>query len=101
MGDNSVLLMTPPPAARAPPHAARGEECLYEPARVSSGQIRRHNGQVAASASSPIAPVSAVACGAPIRSASQPSQTKPIGPVPMHTDSTPMMRERISMGAAR
>ena len=63
--------------------------------------IRRHNGEVAAKASSPITPVSAVANGAPIWSASQPSQTNPIGPVPMHTDSTPMTRERISTGAAR
>jgi hypothetical protein len=47
------------------------------------------------------APVTAVASGAPIRFASQPSHRKPSGPVPMQTDSTPMMRERISRGAAR
>ncbi len=43
----------------------------------------------------------AVASGAPMPSASQPSQTKPIGPVPIHTDSTPSTRERIGSGAAR
>jgi hypothetical protein len=67
----------------------------------SLDQILRHSGHVTASTSSPIAPVIAVASEAPIRSASQPSQTKPMGPVPMQTESTPMMRERMSTGAAR
>ena len=67
----------------------------------SLDQIFRHNGHVTASTSRPIAPVIAVASGAPMRSASQPSQTKPMGPLPMQTESTPMMRERMSTGAAR
>ena len=49
---------------------------------------------------SPTRPVAAVAHGAPIASASQPSRRKPIGPTPMQTDSTPSMRLRISGGAA-
>ena len=42
-----------------------------------------------------------VAHCAPISSAVPPSSRKPIGPTPMQTDSTPMMRERISAGAAK
>ena len=46
-------------------------------------------------------PVTAVALCAPMRSASQPSHRKPIGPVPMQTVRTPRIRERMSAGAAR
>ena len=78
-----------------------GKSLLLTSGISAPSQILRQSGQVAASASRPITPVIAVASGAPMRSASQPSQTKPIGPVPMQTESTPRMRERISIGAAR
>lgn len=68
---------------------------------MSRSQMRRHSGCAAASATRPSAPVTTVALCAPMRSASQPSQTKPIGPVPMQTESTPRMRERMWAGAAR
>ena len=64
-------------------------------------QIVRHILHVTANANSPITPVTAVALCAPIRSANQPNQTNPIGPVPIQTDSTPRIRDRISGGAAR
>ena len=50
--------------------------------------------------SKPADPDAVVAHCAPILSARSPSATNPIGPTPMHTESTPRMRERISGGAA-
>lgn len=64
-------------------------------------QISFHQRQVAARASKPRTPVTAVALWDPMRSASQPNHRKPIGPVPMQTVRTPSIRERISSGAAR
>ena len=64
-------------------------------------QISFHQLQLAARASKPRTPVTAVAWWDPMRSASQPNHRKPIGPVPMQTVRTPSMRERISGGEAR
>jgi hypothetical protein len=66
-----------------------------------AGQIARQSGRVSSIISRPAKPVAAVAAGAPTMSASQPSPTKPTGPIPMQTDNTPSMRLRISGGAAR
>ena len=69
--------------------------------RSGAGQIARHNGRVSSIIIRPVIPVAAVAHGAPIASASHPSATKPTGPAPIHTDSTPSTRLRISGGADR
>ena len=72
-----------------------------EPQQAVPLQISFHQRQVAAMASKPRMPVTAVALCEPMRSASHPNHRKPIGPVPMQTVRTPSMRERISAGAAR
>ncbi len=71
------------------------------PLPVARNQIRRQIGNVSAIASRPSIPVTMVAVGAPSQSASNPIFRKPIGPSPMHTESTPSMRLRISAGANR
>src|SRR5579872_2839102 len=69
--------------------------------RLDPHQITRHSGRVSAIITNPVSPAVAVAHGAPIASASQPSATNPTGPMPMHTDRTPSMRLRISGGDDR
>lgn len=71
------------------PPAQRRTQGGHHDLTKNASQIPRQSGQAAARASRPITRVMAVASGAPTRSANQPSQTNPIGPVPIQTESTP------------